>query len=234
MIEIMGPSAVGKSTVLKRIADASFRRADWLAPWDLDGLLSSARERMPAKERTALAVDSYMPRDFIRLCFSILSASEMLPSQKFGAAVLLRKTCEDAFLLSNSDLQLPVVHDEMLLHRAFSFLPHASDPKRHAAAYFGLVPVPAMACVFRAPADIIVARAMARGKLPNCYSGLGVDGISEVVENALIVCDVAVDVLAARGVEMRVVEAGQEVDDAQGALEAIIDEHVGGADAENR
>lgn len=232
MIEIMGPSAVGKSTVLKRVADTSVRRSDWLAPWDLEALLSSARERMPAKERTALAVDSHMPRDFIRLCFSILSASEMLPSQKFGAAVLLRKTCEDAFLLSNADLQLPVVHDEMLLHRAFSFLPHASDPKRDAAAYFGLVPVPAMACVFRAPVDIIVARAMGRGKLPNCYSGLGVAGISTVVENALAVCDIAIDVLAARGVTVRVVEAGG--DDARDALEAVIDEHLGGTDADNR
>ncbi|WP_407352676.1 hypothetical protein [Luteimonas sp. R10] len=205
-VELLGPSGVGKTTVLQSLKPVLATRPDmeWLGPASLDKIAAENLCCFSAKERMRLALDEFVPRAFIDTCFRIVTASSMLPSQKVAALTILRKSCEASFALRSMDSDTLCIHDELLLHRSISLLPLSADLARDASEYFHLVPVPDIACIVRADVETIVQRALLREHLPNCYFGQDEGRMRQVIGASLKVCDAAATVLSSRGV--RVIE----------------------------
>lgn len=210
-IEVLGPSGVGKSTVLNAVMRkrAELRGGQWFFPDDLTPVLERIRKGTTAGERLCRAVDGGMPEPFFRTCFGILAGSQMQPSQRFSAIAMVRKSCEDLHELRMLGEEGFVVHDELLLHRAFSLLPGSREIKRDARDYFESVPAPGHAFILKADAEVIRDRVMGRSRRPNCYRLLADADLLGVIERLLTACDIAAEVLVGRGVGIHILDANR-------------------------
>lgn len=207
-IELLGPSGVGKSTILARAEELRATPATWRGTAETDALV-------PAKPSTAelrAAIDSPDLRELVDRCVAVVAGSPLAPSQKLGALTLLNRSCYRYGQVRARESELPVVHDELLLHRAFSLLVHTADPAREARWFFELVPAPDAAALFWTDVDTIVERVQQRGSLPNVYRGLDQDGLRDAVQRCEQVLEVAEEVLAARGVLVRRIDVGEDVE----------------------
>ena len=200
---------MGKSTtILARAEELRATPATWRGTAETDGLV-------PAKPSTAelrAAIDAADLRELVDRCVAVVADSPLAPSQKLGALTLLNRSCYRYERVRARESELPVVHDELLLHRAFSLLVHSADPAREARWFFELVPAPDAAALFWTDVDTIVERVQQRGSLPNVYRGLDQDGLRDAVQRCEQVLEVAEEVLAARGVLVRRIDVGEDVE----------------------
>jgi len=223
-VELIGPSGVGKTTLVNLIRERHPDEAarGWLLPADIESDIALARAGSTAGQRLRRAVDGTIPEDFFATCFRILADSTMKPSQKFSAATILRKSCEELHEIGMLSLDRPLLHDELLLHRAFSLLPQSSDVERDAGEYFQRVPLPDAVCILRVSATEILARVLNRGTRPNCYSDLSDSALHEAILRSLRACDIARDMLTDRGVAVHEISGeGDPADWANRLLEVL-------------
>ena len=193
-IEMLGPSGAGKTTTLAAAIDSESART-WLAPKDLAGLL-------PTVDRNALreAIDRPGRREFANWLITLVDGADLAPSQKVAALMFLRRSCYDVDQIEQLDLPQPVVHDELLLHRAFSLLLHVDDVESAAREYFGRVDLPDAAVVVSADPDAILRRVQGRDRIPNVYRSPGPDRLPALVAAAHQVAEIATSTLTERGV----------------------------------
>lgn len=203
VVEMLGPSGVGKSSSLSAAIARRGAEGGWRGSTELGHDKPASREmRRALDDQPELAHD----------CLAFIDRSRMRPSQKVAAAVMLRATFAEAATVALRQDAMPILHDELMLHRAMSILPHSREPERDAEVFFGRVPVPAAAVVFTAPAQVIVDRIVGRGREMNVYYGLDIDGVAKIVDAALAVAEQAAVVLAARDVRVVRIEAAQPVE----------------------
>lgn len=212
-IELLGPSAVGKSTILDAVMAKSAERR-WLGPADTE-------TDKPTASQLRAAMDEPTIRKFVRHYIDTAASAPVKPSQLLAMLTILRKSCFDTAHVAGLSSSL-VVHDELLLHRAFSLLPHAADPDRAARTFFKLVPVPEAAVVFRADATTILDRIAQRATTPNVYQGLDGEALKRTVARCLDIADLAVEALRARDVPVLVLDTSHDLARSTKALEEFI------------
>jgi predicted RNA methylase len=193
-IELLGPSGAGKSTTLAAAAAAGIGRRTWLGPGELVDLYLKAR---PADLRAA--IDDPSIREFVTWFIDTLAGANMSPSRKVALLTFLRRSCYDAAAIAGLGLSQTVVHDELLLHRAFSLLPRVTDVETATAEYFALVPLPDAAVVVTADPDTILQRTTGRGSIPNVYRDLDPARLADTIAQANVVAAIAAKTLTARG-----------------------------------
>ncbi|MFC3727489.1 hypothetical protein, partial [Neoaquamicrobium sediminum] len=91
LVELLGPSGVGKSTILRAAQALRTPEQWWWGADEIDTVISEAKTDR-AKQRDA--VDSFLPPDFARRCIDIITSSRMLPSQIIAANNGLRTTSQ--------------------------------------------------------------------------------------------------------------------------------------------
>lgn len=206
IIEVLGPSGVGKTTLLREAAAFSSAHgalSSWLGPDALDQLIA------PLLQNERDSLDAPQNRAFINLCLSQIAQATMLPSQKLRAGTILAAAARRANALSQLSDQPGSniwVHDELLLHRAFSYLFHARDLEGAARLFFSAAPKPFGAIVVRAPLELLIERTNQRQPRPNCYYGLEGDALVETLRRALHLVDVAADCLQRQSVPVCIVD----------------------------
>ena len=204
-VELLDPSGVGKTTVLGIAQAERSSEHDWMGPKDIDAYLKQvACSRDADTERQALNDPGI--REFMEGSMEIVLSSAMPPAQRFTALQTLRNSCVTSTQLRHISQRRLLVHDELLLHRAFSLLPQAVDVERDATRYFLHVPVPDAAAIFVADPSVIISHTLDRRPLPNCYQGLDEQALHATVERLLRVCLVAEQTLRARGVTVAVID----------------------------
>ena len=204
-IELLGPSGVGKSTALQAARGLRAREPEWIGPPEADDILEgSLRER--DRETIRSAIDDPELRAFIDHCITVVAASSMMPSQKVSALRMLQKSCLESRLLLSIPDHTVLVHDELLLHRAYSLLLYSDQVEVDAARYFELVPLPEAVVIFCADEDTILSRVRGRQSLPNIYTGLDDAGLRTVISAGIEVATIAKDVLQNRGIGVRTIE----------------------------
>jgi SAM-dependent methyltransferase/thymidylate kinase len=192
-IELLGPSGVGKTTTLAAAIASSAPRM-WLAPDELATLYLT-----PTADDLRAALDDPAHHDFAAWFISLVADTDMRPSQKVSAMTILRRSCYDVAAIEALALSRLVVHDELLLHRAFSLLPRVDDVEAATHEYFTRVSLPDAAVIVTADPEIILRRATARGQMPNVYRNLDPNALATIIAKAHRVAEIAAKTLADRG-----------------------------------
>lgn len=193
-IELLGPSGVGKTTTLEAALLATDSTRNWLGPEQLAGLYPN-----PDANDLRQAIDDPAVRDFASWFISLVVDTDMRPSQKVSVLTILRRSCYDAAAIEALQLTRPVVHDELLLHRAFSLLPRVDDIETAAHEYFSRVSLPDAAVIVTADPETILRRTTERGGMPNVYRNLEPAELADTVAKAHRVAEIAAETLTARG-----------------------------------
>ncbi len=217
LIEVAGPSGVGKSTALERM----LRDPDHAAGVIGRPTLETLRPRkLDPVQRHHLDASPYRPA--LDLVFHILARSPAPLSSRMAAMDM----CQASFL-TRAALATPedsarddllrgqrLVHDELVLHRAFSILPFSENRLRDARAFFNAAPLPDQAVICIADPRTIMARIRQRGRIPNCYKGLEAARL-EILLHDLVDCGlVAQECLTRRGVRCTVLRFDGSPDEA--------------------
>jgi hypothetical protein len=206
-IELLGPSGVGKTTLLAAADARSTAPTPWIGPAEVDSLVGGP----PNNDQLREAVDRPELREFLERSIEAVSRSRMLPSQKIKALTILRASCAQSAAIDRLRLDRPIVHDELLLHRAFSLLLYSENVESDAEWYFDLVPLPDAVGVFRADRASILARARERPRMPNVYFGLDTAGLHEIIDRSIALSEVAATVIGRRDVPVTYIDTTAEV-----------------------
>ena len=206
LVELLGPSGVGKSTVLQSAQLLRSEQPEWIGPSETITLLGASSAR-PDPAAVRVVFDEIELRPLVDHSIAVLSRSSMTPSQKLLALSFLQRSCYESSLLEAAPDGVTIVHDELILHRAFSLLLHAADLVADTIRYFELAPIPDAAVVFVADPDVIYARVQGRSTMVNCYAGLDEPGLRRAISKGLDISDIAAAVLTRRGVRVETVDS---------------------------
>jgi len=212
-IELLGPSGAGKTTTL--IAAMSNPDRRWVGPDDLD--ISK-----PTNDDLRDAIDNPGLRNFVTWFIAKVATTGMAPSQKVALMRILARSCHDTAAISALPSTRTVVHDELLLHRAFSLLPRVEDTEVAVTEYFSLVPLPDAAVVVTADPETIYRRTTDRGALPNVYRDTDPAAVRAAITRAALVADLAFTALTERGIPVLQLASTTEPDDTAARLNEFI------------
>jgi hypothetical protein len=221
LIEFMGPSGVGKTSVINRYALVHGSRDQLQLPQAIDYRATRLLQSW-GSDRTAGAINQSLPPAFLDGCMDIVIDAYDTPAEKLNAIQMLHDTAKRWIVLETLRDKSCCLHDELFLHRAFAFLLPHRDWLRHAEWYFNTVPTPDLAIIVTAPPETILGRHKDRGKSVNTYRGRSDDGILELIHRSLGVHGMAASILAERGVRVAHLDATGRLDDAVNALDVTL------------
>ena len=218
IVELLGPSGSGKTTILNA-AQASLIDNGWIIPDNV------AERQHPLSsvlyEKNVL--DDQAKREFVRLCLEIAGRNDWLPSQALSAINILRASCHADALHRAQPGEVHLVHDELLLHRAFSFLPRSASWEADAVRYFQSVPLPTAAVVVSAEADENLRRLAGRGH-NNVTRGLSERGLSEVVDRSQAIAARSAQLLRERGLPVLEIDSRKPLEASVSQLMAFVED----------
>lgn len=222
-IEILGPSGVGKSTVLNSVQSLW---ADRIIFPDKIALIAKTTERKEIRKITNLFFDKNKQlNDYITYVLNTISQTNMTFDQKFYVIERAKTSLiEHALSELASRGDDFVIHDELLLHRGFSFLHFCENFDESAKVYYETVPTPDIAIVFKAQPSTIIDRVRHRGIDMNCYRGLHGEKFRLAILKSLAICAIAAEALLKRGVNVRTIDASGEIKDSSAQLNDILSE----------
>lgn len=196
LIEVMGPSGSGKSAIIDQAARLrSDRRPEWITPAEAEASVETI-SRASRKQ----ALDDPEVADFARTTIDAVTSSSMKPSQMVTALSMLSGAEFIRQAVRGCQTEVPVVHDEMPLSRAFSSLLYADDFESAAKKYFHGVPLPDAAVIVDVDSGDLAERVLNRRRPVNVYRGADAHDITMLAQRAGVVADIAADVLAERGI----------------------------------
>lgn len=205
VIEMIGPSGVGKSSILRTADRSRTGQRTWLSPRDIEPLI---RRGKLDQEVVRAATDLANAHDLIPRCLRVMAESHMLPSQMIAAANGLRNSSVASAVIEHLPPSMKVVHDELLLHRASSIFLYSDHMEHEGHWYFSRVPAPDGLIVVSAPVEVIIERIQRRPHNSiNSYFNL-VDGeLERIVQRSLHLDTIAVEILENRGVKIAFLDA---------------------------
>lgn len=222
-IEILGPSGLGKSTALAgalRILAAEGTAPGLLGPRAHHTHHEQTYATRPLEERR-LALEAPAFTAISALALDIAGRMKTTPATRLLILEVFVSTLRRAV----SALQMPcavLVHDELLLQRAFSFLALSATPEADTRDWFALVPLPEAAVLCLAPPEVILARYTARGLHRLSHGEAGQDVQAATVDRMVACCDIAAEVLSSRGVRLHQLDLSGPPEAAAQALALVL------------
>lgn len=228
LIEVLGPSGVGKTSILSGIQEKWHGKI--LFPNQLQSAVENQASPVGLKAVTMELLDdqeqTFAP--YVETVFRILAGSHTGPYQKMGAMNVVFKACQRYAQLQLLDDRYPyILHDELLLHRADSILPFSDDVKRDAEKFFCSVPEPrpgghAVIYVLTPPEDLF-QRIKARNVDVNCYRGMDDGRLKAAVGKLLEAAQIGIPILRNKDYQVEVLDtAGQTIEQSCSKMDALL------------
>ena len=219
-IEMLGPSGVGKTTLMDAVR--SLWEDRFIFPEMIVELLSTTSDNDVSRIVNSFFNGKTSLDNCLSLALEGISKTHMGFEQKFAAIDLLRESLiQYALSEINNTNETFLLHDELLLHRGFSFLSLADDFEDLAERYYRSVPAPDVAVIARAQTEIILERARQK-QTTNCYKGLHDEDMKLVVLKSIALCAIAGETLAKRGVAVRFIDTSGTLEESSAQLNDIL------------
>lgn len=218
LIEMMGPSGSGKSAIL---ANAMNLRSETTRQWMSSSEIDHHFKDVPWQVRRD-AIDDPAFTKFCDWTLRLIADSPMLPSQKTTAANLLARSEFMRQAVRGCALPYPIVHDELLLNRAFSILLYSDDYESIIRDYIDRAPTPDAVVVSNLPQDALIERIESRGRPVNVYRRLSTDRLHEITKRACRLADISADFIEDKGIPVLRIDSRQELKDSAQQLHSWI------------
>lgn len=226
VVELLGPSGSGKTTLLDHFFSQAYR-----LPSGSSQILSRAVLEKTVKLKSAATsaiMDDADVQGWLDFVFLLLARAPGSLSRRLKALDFCRRALVERELLSRSDLQgQMLLHDELLLHRAFSILPFSRSLLRDAELFFQHVPLPQKAIICFAQPQTIATRISGRKNTPNCYKGLSSKELDRLLVELVEACFIAQDVLTSRGLPCTLLSLDEAIETNCARLVQICGEEQG-------
>lgn len=190
-----GPSGGGKSAILDRatrLVDVRHERI-WLNSKEVDAQFRVVPPRMRVK-----SIDDTSLSGLMDVVFGALEDSHMKPSQRLRVLQMVAQSAFTAQAIRGADIEQPVVHDELLLNRAFSALSHSVRFEDWSEMYFRTVPPPDAAVVVTSTVETLRHHIVSRpGPQVNVYRDLDPDtkDMTQLLERLVRMSHMCVEIL---------------------------------------
>ena len=195
----MGPSAAGKTYFLNQIAKSFdfILYKELLNTSDINNLLKSSS--MSGKQDNC----EFLHENYINFCIDFINKNLTNCNQKINALRIFLTSCLNYEKIKHLEQNGYItIYDELLLHRAFSFITYSPDIENDTKKYFELTPLPDVAIICTAAKETIKERLKKKPKIPNCYKNLDEKNIDLHIEKSLYVCQIAEQTLKERGIDV--------------------------------
>ena len=213
LIELCGPSGVGKTYLLNRFNNMmdGIVFPDTKINNHFNPVLGKTEEDTEAESNQTDNKCNSQLENFVNFCMESISRNSMNAYKKLGAAKILHSSVNDyRKLKSKSDYGYVIMHDELLLHRAFSFLPYSGDFENDVRAFYNLVPFPDAVCFCKAPTETILSRLKGRQREVNFYRGKSEEEKADLIRKSLEVCELGEKILRERGVKVLTLDLSKD------------------------
>jgi hypothetical protein len=217
IIELMGLSGVGKSTILNEAWN--IKNISWIKP---DCIQKIKAQKSISSDLLRKYIDSIEIDDFVQECIRLINANQMTAMQKTTSIRLLDSAIKEYALINISDYKSIFVHDELLLHKAFSILCHLKNFQESAIWYFSNCPVPKAVIILQDEPSKIVQRLMERKKTINTLYQLTEKEIFSLYNKILSMYQIAEKILESRGVRVYTIQVQPIILDSANSLCEII------------
>lgn len=211
----MGPSGVGKSTVLRA---ASLIRKDHSPEWFAPGEIGDE------EHGSVRSVDQTQTAKLVNFTLEAIAASNMMASQKITATALLGRSARWHEEIKEAHQDAVLVHDELLLNRLYSTLLYSENYRGDAQAYLHLAPEPHGVVVAFADVNEIVKRVKNRSRNVNVYYGLTSEDMLKIVSRALEFSELAYQYFRKVRVPALLLDLGQPIERAAAEMHHWITE----------
>ncbi|MFG6668738.1 hypothetical protein ACGK9R_16750 [Halomonas sp. HNIBRBA4712] len=215
LVEMMGPSGVGKSTVLEALLKVN----------SLDGRESVGKVNNIHDLR--FFCDFFGDQSFLDGVISIISNSILPPTKKMAAIKIFNDT---AIEYAKSKLERSSgrghgieIKDEFFLHRSYAVLLNSFEFEKDVKWYFKNVPAPDAVVIFKANSEVILDRIRGRGKVVNTYLYLDDESIINKIKRSEKMYFIAEEELVKRNVRVFHLNAEQNISKSVEKISAILD-----------
>lgn len=224
--ELLGPTGSGKTAVL----NAASTGLESIG-FSVVNVLTERKTEHPSLVYKKRILDDLGRRDLVKTCLEIAVRNEWLPSQAMSAMNILAATLNADAVNRARTGPVAAVHDELLLHRAFSFLPRSKTWQEDTSLFFAAVPLPTAAVVVTAGIEENLRRLAVRGHT-NVTQGLSANRLQEVVERSQEIAKLAVRLLQDRGLPVLEIDSRQPVENSAQQLLDFVHQVRSGLEAE--
>lgn len=215
LIELMGPSGVGKSTVLNVLeknepsVKTMRKRSEGLNVQDL-----------------RFYCDFFNIDNFLNGVIEILSLSSLPPTKKMAAINMVNETAinfaKRCVNKRSHDSNIIEIEDELFLHRSYAILLYSNNFINDVTWYFQSVPIPDAVVIFHAESSTLLKRIRERGKVINTYLYLNDEDILFRVKRSVKMYEIATCELERRNVKVFHINAENKVSKAAKDMAEII------------
>lgn len=226
LIEMVGPSGIGKSTLLTEAVEQEYQCL-FSSEADRRGRIfmknkyynfSNASYYLEEKKDKDLA-------GFLRICMDVAYKCRVETMRVLQVMIMVSNTFKRYIDVRTLEKKgVTVIHDELFLHRACSMFPFVRGWKRYAKKYFKYVPLPDAVIICKAKAETIEERVRDRETGVNSYWGLNRDEILLVIKKMQEIDDMAAELLKKRGAKIFYLDMEGEKEIVQEGFAGIMSE----------
>lgn len=215
LIEIMGPSGVGKTTLLKLASKENSGR--WISGDKIKANIDSSSgrdDRQELKNR----VDKIINFGFVERCIDIVNKSNMRPSQKFTTLQMFNSSLQNFCVSKELSKKKVVVHDELLMHRGFSILTYSENFESDVVWFYKNTPLPNSVLIMKLSAKELFERIKDREFSVNTYRHISDEKLKKLLKKNSEMYVIAKEILKKRKISVESIDTSGDIPNAANKL----------------
>lgn len=224
LFELLGPSGAGKTFFLEKFMKPyNFILFPSVSKdFDIDKFLKKIKNTQLKSCSKNIQME-----EFSRFCIETINKSLMDYIKKSNALKIFANCCirydKNKILDECGHI---IINDELILHRAFTFLTYSSDFENDTKKFFELVPLPDVVCLCTCTKELIKERIKKREIIPNSYANINEQTMDILIDKSLQICEIAQKILKERGANLVILDLSLSFEDNQKKFEEVVNNKI--------